>query len=384
MSCRPSYGHFTPMVGLANALHGAGHDVLFATGAPVDQMITRDGFRVETVGLSEAEITEIRRQDPTYVQLRKVPRQGRMAAFTRSFAAFEVPPRLTDLRRLVQRWRPDLLIYESADFAGPLVGALEDLPAVHHSFGLLVESDVMAAAGRVAAEHWRANGLPAPDRGGMYQHLYLDLAPPSLQAQHIATIPAVQPLRPIPVELPKIEPPPWLSRLGSRHVVTVTFGTVFNERSSLFRAVIDGLRDIDADVVIATGHSVAATSIEDIPSHIQLHDWVPWARLLARSSVVVSHGGASSTLGPLSFGIPLVLMPMAADHFTNADAASAAGAATVLDQDDVSPTAVAQAVDAALSVSARKAAGRIAREIADMPAPDAVVPRLIDIAGAPT
>lgn len=382
MSCRPSYGHFTPMVGLANAFLGAGHDVLFATGAPVDQMIARDGFRVETVGLSEAEINEIRRQDPTYVQLRKVPRQGRMAAFTRSFAAFEVPPRLTDLRRLVQRWRPDLLIYESADFAGPLVGALEHLPTVHHSFGLLVESDVMAAAARVAAEHWMANGLPAPDRGGMYEHLYLDLAPPSLQARHIATIPAVEPLRPIPVELPATEPPPWLSRLGSRDVVTVTFGTVFNERANLFRAVVDGLRDIDADVVIATGHSVAASSIQDIPNHIQLHDWVPWASLLARSSVVVSHGGASSTLGPLSFGIPLVLVPMAADHFTNADAASAAGAATVLDQDNVSAVAVRDAVDHAFGASARRSAEKIAKEISAMPHPDAVVPVLVDLAGA--
>lgn len=369
------------MVGLANALLGAGHDVLIATGAPIDQMITRDGFRVETVGLSETEIHEMRGRDARYVQLAKVPRQGRMAAFTRSFAAFEVPPRLTDLRRLVQRWRPDLLIYESAEFAGPLVGALEHLPTVHHSFGLLVESEVMAAAGRVAAEHWTANGLPAPDRGGMYQHLYLDLAPPSLQAKHIATVPAVQPLRPIPVELPKIEPPRWLSRLGSRDVVSVTFGTVFNERPNLFRAVIDGLRDIDADVVIATGHSVAAASIEDIPPHIQLHDWVPWASLLARSSIVVSHGGASSTLGPLSFGIPLVLIPMAADHFTNADAVSAVGAATVLDQDSVSAVVIRDAVDHALGVSARTSAEKIAKEISAMPHPDEVVPVLVDLAG---
>lgn len=381
MSCRPSYGHFTPMVGLANALIAAGHDVLFATGVPVDRMINRDGYRVETVGLSEAEIQETRRQDPTYVRLRKVPRQGRMAAFTRSFAAFEVPPRVTDLRRLVQRWRPDLIIYESADFAGPLVAALEHLPAVHHSFGLLVEADVMAAAGSVAAEHWVANGLPAPDRGGMYQHLYLDLAPPSLQAQHIATIPTVQPLRPIPVELPKIDPPLWLSRLGSRDVVTVTFGTVFNESPNLFRTVIDGLRDVDADVVIATGHSAAASSIEQMPAHIQLHEWVPWASLLARTSLVVSHGGASSTLGPLAFGIPLVLIPMAADHFTNADAVSAAGAAFLLDQDDVSAAAVREAVDRALSSSAKRAAERIAEEIREMPAPEAVVPVLMDLAG---
>lgn len=379
MSCRPGYGHFTPLVGLAKALAAAGHNVLFATGSPTDEMIRRDGFDVERIGLSEPEIRELRRLDPTYLHMATVPRQGRMAAFTRSFAALEVPPRLLGLRALIHRWRPDLIVFESAEFAGPLAAELEHLPSAHHSFGLLVEANVMAAAGAVAAEHWIANGLPAPDRGGMYRNLYIDLAPPRLQSPHIATVPAVQPLRPVPIELPAIEPPDWLNHLGRRRVVTVSFGTVYNERPNLLRAVIEGLRDIDADVVIATGRSVSARSLTDIPAHIQLHDWAPWASLLARTSVVVSHGGASSTLGPLAFGIPLVLIPMAADHFTNADAVSAAGAAFVLDQDNVSPDTVREAVDRAFSMAAKTAAERIAEEIREMPAPDAVVPVLVDL-----
>jgi hypothetical protein len=47
MTCRPSYGHYTPMVGLAIAFLCAGHGVTFATAAPPDQAIRRDAFDVE-------------------------------------------------------------------------------------------------------------------------------------------------------------------------------------------------------------------------------------------------------------------------------------------------------------------------------------------------
>ena len=361
------------MVGLATALVDAGHEVLFATAPPLDAMIRFDGFAVEAVGLSEDQIRELRAMDAVYTEMSAAPRRGRMAAFTRSFAGFEVPPRLDGLRRLVREWRPDLIVYESAEFAGPLAAELDGLPSVHHAFGPLVEAEVMAAAGAVAAAHWAGNGLPEPDRGGMYRGLYLDIVPPSLRPSHLATIPHVQAIRPVPVQGAAAETPPWLLELGSRPVILVTFGTVFNKRLNLYHAVIDGLRGLDADVVITTGRSEAARSLADLPPNIQMHEWVPWAPMLARSSVVVSHGGASSTLGPLAFGLPLVLIPISADHFTNADAAAAAGAATVLDAQTVNGDDLRRAVATAFSEPATISARQIAAEIADMPPPESVV-----------
>lgn len=373
MSCRPFYGHYTPMVALAMALQRDGHEVSFATAMPLDQTIRRDGFKVETVGLSVDQINEVRASDPVYGKLVVSPQHVRMAAFSRSFAAFEVPPRVQGLRRVIQRWHPHVMVHEMSEFAAPLAAALEDLPRVNHSFGPLVPVEVMAAAGRAAAEHWEANGLLALDRGGMYEGLYLDIAPPSLQSNHIASIPVVQPMRAVPLPPRAVEQAAWLSQLGKRPVVTVTFGTVYNHQANLFRAVIEGLSDIDADVVIATGRSEEARTLGALPANMQMHEWVPWTTLLERSSVVVSHGGASSTLGPLSFGLPLVLIPTGADHFTNADAASAAGVATVLDAKTVTPAGVRDAVASAFGEPARTAARRVANEIAEMPHPEAVV-----------
>jgi UDP:flavonoid glycosyltransferase YjiC (YdhE family) len=292
-----------------------------------------------------------------------------MMAFSMSFAAFEVPPRVDDLRRVVGRLRPDLIVHESAEYAGPLVAQLEGLPSVNHSFGVLVQQDVLVAAGDAAAEHWRAHGLPVPDRGGMFRGPYLDVAPPSMQYPHIETVPRVQRLRPIPMAKPGETAAGWMLELGARPVVLVTFGTVFNERGDLFRAVIEGLDGLDLDVVVAGGGGEALTSLGAVPPNVQVREWVTWTAMLERTSVVVCHGGASSTLGPLYFGIPLVIIPLGADHFVNAESARNAGVATVLDADTVTPTSVHEAVATALRQPARIAARRVADEIAEMPSP---------------
>jgi UDP:flavonoid glycosyltransferase YjiC (YdhE family) len=98
--------------------------------------------------------------------------------------------------------------------------------------------------------------------------------------------------------------------------------------------------------------------------------------LLEKTTVLVGHGGANSMLGPLSKGIPLVVVPLGADHFVNAARIAAAQAGIILEAANISPEIVRDAVKQALSPSLRASAQRIADEIAGMPSPAEVVPML--------
>lgn len=372
-SCRPGFGHFQPLAPLAAALLAAGHGVRFACPPEMVQVIEGAGFEAEGVGLTDAELRVRRVQEVPELRT-AAPDQLRSLIFPRVFADLEVAARLPGLRALAGRYAPDLIVHEMAEFAGPLLAALLGLPSVNHSFGPLVAADILAEAGGCAAMHWRAAGLPVPERAGMYDGLYLDLCPPSLQEAHIGSVARVQPIRCVP-SADRGEAP-WLAELGRRPVVTVTLGTVFNKRPGLYRTLIDGLRDLAVDGVVALGPGVDPAAIGTLPDNVRAFPWVPWTRLLEKTAVVVGHGGAGSTLGPLSRGIPLVVVPLGADHFVNAARIVQARAGLVLDEARLDPASVRDAVEQAFSPETRASARRIAEEMAAMPSAGEVVPVL--------
>ncbi len=374
---RSGLGHFHPLLALASSLKNAGHSVRFACPPEMVGAVRNAGFDAEPIGLSLDQSRERTARDAP--EMASAPPEGaRLIAFARIFADIELMPRLEDLLPVVRTWRPALIVHEMAEFAAPLAAALEGIPAVNHSWGPIVAPDVMAEAGRMAARHWRAVGLPEPDRGGMYAGLYLDVCPPGLQEAHIVSVPRVQPMRHTPVPSEMGDNPAWLEALGRRDVVTVTLGTLFNARHpGLYRVIVEGLAGLECDVVVALGPGVDASStLEPLPKNAQAFSWVPWSPLLRKTAVVVGHGGASSTLGPLALGVPVVIIPLGADHFVNARRVAAAGAGVILARDGLEPSDLRRAVEAALSVSVRQSARRIAAQIAAMPAPPEVVPIL--------
>jgi UDP:flavonoid glycosyltransferase YjiC (YdhE family) len=374
-SCRPGFGHFHPLVPLASALLEAGHKVRFACSPEMVAVIQRTGFDAEAVGLTDAESRARRVEVPEF--LNATPSQLRSLAFPRVFADLEVPSRLQGMLEVAHRFKPELMVHEMAEFAGPIVAAILGIPSANHSFGPLVAKDIMLEAGVFAAKHWRNAGLPVPDRAGMYDGLYIDVCPPSLQEAHIPTVARVQPIRPgVFVEGTEGSIPPWIQALGKRPVVTVTLGTVFNKRPDLYQAIIAGLSELDLDGVVALGPGVDTTAFTALPENVRVFPWVPWNSLLEKTTLVIGHGGANSMLGPLSKGIPLVVIPLGADHFVNAARIAQAQAGIILEAVDINPRVVRDAVERALSPHRRAAAQRIAQEIAAMPSPLEVVPLL--------
>ena len=96
---------------------------------------------------------------------------------------------------------------------------------------------------------------------------------------------------------------------------------------------------------------------------------MPQADVFPHCSVVVSHGGSGTAYGALAHGLPLLMLPHAADKFDNAAAARAAGVAEILIPHEIDATAIRSAVEALLSEAGYAARAReIAAEIAAMPA----------------
>ena len=200
------------------------------------------------------------------------------------------------LDSLIDRYQPDVIVHEVAEFAGLLVATAHGIPYVDLSYGSLIGSSLLRAAGEAAAPHWRARGLEPHPVAGLFRYLYVDTCPPSLQSPEIASVAAVQRLRPAAAERPDVDPPDWLDRLDSAAIVYLTMGTVWNRNLDVFRTVIEAVRDEDIALIVTVGRHNDPASLGPQPDDVLVHQYIPQGVLLPRCDAVITHGGSGTLL----------------------------------------------------------------------------------------
>ncbi len=371
-----SPGHAFPLVPLARALHDAGHDVVFATGPDTASTIATAGVATAPAGrpvfdaFREAMIDRGFTERPSDQEaMRDIAGDVFGVVMPRSVAG--------DLIPWLREHPRDLVVAEVGDPGAALAARAADVPCVLHSFGRRpspyspMSTTMPARLAAVAADL----GVPLAE-GDAIGHAYLDICPPSLQepgsASYLAGMTEL-PLRPVAWNPPTPFTP---RRLTGRPWVLLTLGTSFGE-AGVLRTALTGMRDLDVDVLVATG-SVEAGELTDLEAPgVQVEPFVPQADLLrgdvdgvAPPALVVHHGGSGTTLACAGVGVPQVLLPQGADQFFNAAAVATAGAGVQLLGEQVSGEGVTTAVAALLGDGPERAAARaLAVEVAALPAP---------------
>jgi hypothetical protein len=188
-SCRAGAGHVLPMLPLARALVKGGHEVALASGRNARVHAEKAGVPFFAAGPDQLMPDERERMFPGSLSLE--PGEIRPFFFGRVFTTYELPRRAEDLAEVVDRYEPDVLVHDVAEFAGPLVAATRRLPYATHAYGLVIDDDALSAAAKGARPYWEAAGLAAHPRAGLWEQLYLDICPPTLQRREPAGAPAV-------------------------------------------------------------------------------------------------------------------------------------------------------------------------------------------------
>lgn len=151
-----------------------------------------------------------------------------------------------------------------------------------------------------------------------------DLEPTSpLPANARVTGPVHSPGSPAPVPHSDIEPRILVS-LSSIHYV----GQV-----EVCQSIMDAVADLPVPVVLTTGRGVNPAEIR-VPGNVDVHQYLPHAEILPKVTLVVGHGGHSTTMRALAHDLPLVVVPLFAmgDQPNVAAAVRRYGAAEVVDK----------------------------------------------------
>lgn len=76
----------------------------------------------------------------------------------------------------------------------------------------------------------------------------------------------------------------------------------------VYRRVIDALGTLPVEAVVTTGGQALPEDLI-VPPNVQVHQRLPHEQLLPHLSLVIGHGGYSTTLRALVHGVPLLILP---------------------------------------------------------------------------
>jgi UDP:flavonoid glycosyltransferase YjiC (YdhE family) len=378
-AANPALGHVLPLVPLATAAREAGHEIAVLGGASIAPVLAAHGLRHVEAG------------PPDLATMFRAIGAGELtgprlavAVWGRGFAEVIARPMAHALLALAETWRPDLLVHDDSE-QGTWIAA-ERLGIPHVALQATAWRGAMMRLSAEPAGRLREElGLPPdPALATWHRFGFLATRPPGLLDPSDPLPASATPMRAVAVEDPGSSVAPWLEEPPAEgRRVAVTLGTVApDRRAPLLAVILDALARLDAEIVVALGPGLDPAGFLPHRANIRLVSFVPMARLMPVSDLVVSHGGSGTMLAALEAGRPMVILPMAADQPANAAACLAAGAALVVEREAWTAPAIRAAVVGALADRTLAAgAERLRSEIQAMPPPEEVLPQLIALAG---
>jgi len=126
----------------------------------------------------------------------------------------------------------------------------------------------------------------------------------------VTSLPELDPLAPDPAVHQVGPVVTWEPRVDDEPGVLVSLSTFgFPGMVDVLQRVVDACAGLPARVVVTTGPHVAPSELR-VPAGVEVHRFVPHAALMARSTLLVGHGGHGTTMQALAHDLPVLVLPM--------------------------------------------------------------------------
>jgi MGT family glycosyltransferase len=157
---------------------------------------------------------------------------------------------------------------------------------------------------------------------------------------------------------------PW-ERLDGRPIIYASLGTLVNRHGRLLRRIAQACGGLPYQLVLSLGGGEDVEEYANVPGNPIVVKFAPQMELLKRASITVSHAGLNTTLESLSYGVPLVALPIAFEQPAIAARIEWTGAGKKLNARTATATEIRRAIETVLGNEQYRAnARRIGSEIA--------------------
>ncbi|MDQ2815649.1 MAG: glycosyltransferase [Actinomycetota bacterium] len=311
----PGFSGFNASLTLAAGLRAAGHEVAYATAPSFASRIAGAGYLAFGAGLDyDLSVPE------------SIPRIHQATGHGAALAVFAELARrgmVEDLETLIGRWHPDLMIRSYLEFGAWIAAERCGIPLAWASPGGLDLPAVLLASftGDILTRELPGRyGLPTdPGLSRLYSYPYLNTMPAEVT-------PPGFPLPPLtfryrdrafdPITADSL--PDWVGELGDRPVVHASLGTVFSgtgEGKRLHEVVLEALSEEPVDLILAIGPKSDPEDYGRQPPNVRIVRHIAEHRaFLDHCDVLVTHGGAATSLLAIAAGAPACFLPLHADQ----------------------------------------------------------------------
>lgn len=293
-ACFDGGGNVPPSLGIARSLVDRGHEVVFAGRPEMTQRVRPAGFRA-------LELTQSYHDADRYAWH---PR-GRLFSYLTSPSVGE------ELLDLAKTESPQVVVIDAMFGAALDVAPRFGLPTavmLHTFLHRTIEGWQVLMRGESEARE-RSGFGPLPSLADMWSTTDLFHAN---SLEQLDCAPKVR-WRNVRHGGPILADDPRAVRVGTSHdyddsspLVLVSFSTEPEQRSlSKLQRTLRALADLPVRVLATTGGSVDPAEL-DVPGNAHVVSFAQHGPVLARASLVVTHGGHGTTMRALSHGVPIV------------------------------------------------------------------------------
>lgn len=372
-------GHWRPLAPFARALLDAGHEVAFAATPFFCAEIGSYGFQAFPAG------TDDWLAPAPADQSARSARPPQADTVLRDVFLPNAARRLPELLVIAQSWRPDLIVREHTEYAG-LVAA-ERLGLPHAAVQISAYRGPIAdPQARAALADLRAKAGLGDERAHLAEDRYLLLLPcPPRYVDPVAILPpTARFVQHVDFDHDHRAATATLDPFGgplARPLVYATLGTAYNRTPGVLTAIIAGLRDEPVNLIVTVNHDQEPADFGSQPPHVRIVRYLPQSMIFPHCDVVVTHGGSGTVRSALRYGLPLVVVPIAADQPENARRCVALGLGRAVAPAERTPGAIRAAVRQVLREPGyRRRAAAVQEELLALPRPETVVPWLVQLA----
>lgn len=113
----------------------------------------------------------------------------------------------------------------------------------------------------------------------------------------------------------KRQPVPFpFEQLSRKPLIYASMGTLQNRSSHIFYTIAEACANLDAQLVISLGGGLDPEALPSLPGKPLVVKYAPQLKLLRQASLAITHAGLNTTLEALSYGVPMVAIPITDDQ----------------------------------------------------------------------